>query len=136
MLNERQLAVLHALIDRLVPPDDFPGGWEAGVGDYLLHQLAGDLRPILSVYQAGLDALAAEARASGAPGLPEMPAEQQDALLSRVERGAVAAEWPIDPAAFFAAAAAHAAEGFYSDPGNHGNRGEVAWRMVGYEVRG
>ena len=44
MLNERQLAILQALIDRLVPPDDFPGGWEAGAGDYLLHQLASDVR--------------------------------------------------------------------------------------------
>ncbi len=135
-LSERQLATLRALIDRLIPPDDVPGGWEAGAGEYLLRQLAGDLRPILSVYQAGLDALDAEARASGAAGFAELPPARQDELLGAVERGAVAAEWPIDPAAFFSAAVAHAAEGFYADPANGGNRGALAWRMVGFEVRG
>lgn len=136
LLSDRQLANLRALIDRLIPPDEFAGGWEAGAGDYLLRQLAGDLRPILSVYQAGLDALDAEARAAGAAGFAELPPERQDQLLGAVERGAVAAEWPIDPAEFFRSAVAHAAEGFYSDPANGGNRDMVAWRMIGFEVRG
>lgn len=136
LLSERQLATLRALFDRLIPPDDFPGGWDAGAGDYLLRLLAGDLRPIVSVYQAGLDALDAEARAAGADGFAELLPERQDDLLRAVERGAVAAEWPIDPAEFFRTSVAHAAEGFYSDPPNGGNRDMVAWRMIGFEVRG
>ena len=44
--------------------------------------------------------------------------------------------WSVDPAAFFRAAVAHAGEGYYGDPGNGGNHNAVAWRMVGFEVRG
>ncbi len=55
--------------------------------------------------------------------------------MSRVEAGAVATPWPVDPAAFFRNAVAHAAEGYYGDPANGGNRDGVAWRMIGFEVR-
>ena len=31
IFTPRQQATLRALVDRIIPPDDFPGGWEAGV---------------------------------------------------------------------------------------------------------
>ena len=136
MFNERQLATLQALVDRIIPPDDFPSGWQAGVGDYLAGQFERDLRPQLERYRAGLDALDAEARAAAGVGFAELDAAGQDALLGRVEAGQVQADWPIDPAGFFHDAIEHAMEGFYSDPGNGGNRDGVAWRMIGFEVRG
>jgi hypothetical protein len=130
-----QLATLRAMANRIIPADAFPAGWEGGVEGYLRRQLAGDLRHLVGTYRDGLDALDAEARAAGGPFIALAPAEQ-DQLLARVEQGAVAAPWPVDPAAFFRMAVAHAAEGYYSDPGNGGNRNHVAWRMIGFEVRG
>jgi hypothetical protein len=135
MFTERQLAILRAMVDRIIPPDDFPGGWQAGVGDYLAGQLERDLRSQLDRYRAGLDALDAEARATAGAGFAEIDEARQDALLRQVEAGQVAAAWPIDPAAFFHDAVEHAMEGFYGDPGNAGNRGGVSWRMIGFEVR-
>jgi len=135
MLTEQQLATLRALIDRIIPADDFPSGWQAGVGDYLAGQFKRDLRPQLDRYRVGLDALDAEAQAGSGLRFAELDATDQDALLRRVEAGTVATAWPIDPAAFFQAAVEHSMEGFYSDPGNGGNRDGVAWRMIGFEVR-
>src|SRR4051794_36722141 len=99
MLTELQLATLHALVDRIIPADDFPSGWQAGVGDYLARQFAGDLRPQLERYRTGLDALGAEALANTGARFAELDAVAQDALLQRVEAGTVATAWPIDPAA-------------------------------------
>ena len=135
MLTEPQLATLRALVDRIIPADDFPSGWQAGVGDYLAGQFERDLRPQLDRYRAGLDALDAEAQAGSGRRFAELNAEEQDALLRRVEAGAVATAWPIDAAAFFRDAVDHAMEGFYSDPSNGGNRDGIAWRMIGFEVR-
>jgi hypothetical protein len=56
MFTGRQLATLGALVDRIIPPDDFPSGWEAGVGAYLERQLSRDLQPWIETYRAGLDA--------------------------------------------------------------------------------
>jgi hypothetical protein len=136
MLTQPQQITLHALVDRIIPADDFPSGWQAGVGDYLAGQFERDLRPQLDRYRAGLDALEAEAQAGAGAPFAELDAADQDALLQRIEAGAVAMAWPIDPAAFFQMAVEHAMEGFYSDPGNGGNRDAVAWRMIGFEVRG
>lgn len=131
-----QWATLRALVDRIIPVDDFPGGWEAGVGDYLDRQFSGDLLPLVDLYRAGLDALDGEASATAGVNFGELAPAAQDALLRRVEAGDVAADWPVDPTAFFRTAVEHAAEGFYGDPGNGGNRDEVSWRMIGFEVTG
>jgi len=136
MLTEQQLATLRALVDRIIPADDFPSGWQAGVGDYLIGQFKRDLRPQLDRYRAGLDALDAEALAGSGARFDQLDAEYQDALLLRIEAGAVTTPWPINPATFFQAAVEHSMEGFYSDPGNGGNYDSISWRMIGFGVRG
>ena len=34
-LSEKQQETLRTLLDRIIPPDDYPGAWQSGVGDYL-----------------------------------------------------------------------------------------------------
>jgi hypothetical protein len=136
MLTEQQLATLRALVDRIIPADDFPSGWQAGVGNYLAGQFDRDLRPQLDRYRAGLDALDAEAQAHTGARFAQLDAEHQDALLQRIEASTVTMAWPINPAAFFQMAVEHSMEGFYSDPGNGGNHDGISWRMIGFEVRG
>ena len=132
MLSPGHLSTLRHLMDRIIPPDQDPGAWDAGAGDYLLRQLERELRPKLDTYRQGLEALEAEAQASaGAPFSTLAPAAQ-DALLQRVESGDVKHAWPVDPAQFFGLAVQHTIEGYYSDPGNGGNRGAASWRMVGF----
>ena len=123
---------LRAALDRIIPSDDFPGAWDAGVGDYIARQLAGDLRDLTPTLAAGLNALDMEARLRDDAPFALLPTARQDALLEWIERGAVMARWPVPPAAFFAQLVRLAAEGYYGDPGNGGNRDEVSWRMVGY----
>lgn len=136
MLTETQHQTLAAVMDRLVPPDEFPGAWEAGAGEYLLRQFTGDLQGDVPVYRLGLDALDAEARAARGGSFVQLDIEAQDALLARVEAGNVTTDWPEPPARFFALVVRHTMEGFYADPGNGGNKNGVAWEMVGFEVRG
>ena len=136
MFDEEQLRTLHAAIDRIIPEDDYPGGVEAGVADYLLRQLGTDLAQLAADYPRFLDALNAEAQVTHNQDFHALADAQQDNLLTRVEQGEVRTDWPLDAAAFFAQFVEHCAEGFYSDPGNGGNRDGVSWRMIGYEVSG
>lgn len=135
MLTPPHWNTLRALMDRLIPPDDFPGAWEAGVGDYLARQFERDLRPQLEMYRLGLEALEAEAQASAGIGFAALDIPAQDAVLRRIETGQVTAPWPVDPAGFFRLVTEHVMEGYYSDPGNGGNRDSIAWRMIGFEAR-
>jgi len=135
MLTPLHWNTLRALMNRIIPQDDFPDAWEAGVGDYLAHQFELDLRPQLEIYRLGLEALEAEAQASAGTGFARLDASAQDAILGRIETGQVILSWPVDPSGFFRAVTEHVMEGYYSDPGNGGNRDSMAWRMIGFETR-
>ena len=136
MLDTSQLRCFEALLDTIIPPDDYPGAVDAGVGDYLLRQFAGDLAELLPTYQRWLSDLDAEARAGWGKSFAELNMAESTSLLERVETGEVATEWSLEPAPFFRQIVEHCAEGYYSDPDNGGNRDGIGWRMIGYEVRG
>ena len=136
LFTDTQTKTLQAALDRIIPPDDYPGAWEAGVGDYLFRQLdGGDLSHLLPAYRDGLNALDVEAAAQSGSAFAALDAAQQDTLLHSLETGEAQAEWPLSPQDFLRMLAHHAAEGYYSDPGNGGNRDQVAWKMVGFEIR-
>jgi hypothetical protein len=40
--TELQQQTLRAAVDRLISPDDYPGAWNAGIGDYLAGQFEGE----------------------------------------------------------------------------------------------
>jgi hypothetical protein len=132
MLSSAQQTTLRALMDRIIPPDEDLGAWEAGVGDYLAGQFERDLRDYEATYRAGLDALEAESVARAQGSFAALPEAEQDALLRRVEAGDVVHNWPVDPANFFQSVVQHVVEGYYSNPANGGNRDERAWRMIGF----
>jgi hypothetical protein len=133
--TESQLATLRALVDCIIPADDYPSGWDAGVGEYLARQFERDLRSHVEFYRAGLNALETEAEASTGASFVSLNSDAQDALLRRIEVGDTTTRWPIDPVTFFRDAVNHTIEGFYSDPANGGNRNAVAWHMIGFQVR-
>ena len=132
MFDDDDLATLRALVDRIVPADDYPGALEAGVLEYIVHQLSGAWQAHAQAYRIGLRALNAESIALAGCRFEALSPVAQDALLRDIERNRVVTNWPIDAAAFFAAACAHTAAGFYGDPAEGGNLGAVSWRMVGF----
>jgi hypothetical protein len=136
MFDEHQLITLKAVVDTIIPLDDYPAGWEAGVGDYLLQQFTRDLQPIVSDYQQWLSALNEEACAVYGKVFAEISPYAQTALLEKIELGQTQVQWNMDAAAFFQLIIAHCAEGFYANPENGGNKDGIAWQMIGFEVRG
>ncbi|MGI5289698.1 gluconate 2-dehydrogenase subunit 3 family protein [Nonomuraea polychroma] len=128
-MTPEQAATLSAVVDTIVPADEYPSGTEAGVLDYLAGRF--DLR---ASYAAGLDAVEAEARERYGAHFPVLPYERREALLRDVEAGGTRTPWPFDATVFVSTVVGHVMEGFYGDPGNGGNRDAVSWRMIGFEV--
>ena len=133
LLSASQAGTLRAAIDRIIPADDAPGGWEAGVGDYFARLWVREPQFLVPARQ-GLNALDAEARATAGNAFASLAPATQDALLARVEAGDVQTDWPQPAADFFRRLVSQAMEGFYADPGNGGNKDGVAWRMIGFRV--
>ena len=128
--DERELRCLRALLDTVIPPDDYPGAWDAGVGDYITRQLQGDLAHLANGYRAFLRHLDSETKARRNCDFCDLSLDARTDMLGAVEAGEAGF------AAFFAQIVDHCGEGYYSDPGNGGNRDRIAWQMVGFEVRG
>ncbi len=126
---------LRAVVDCLIPADDFPGAYEAGVCDYIERLLQTDLAADAELFSAGLEAIEAEAVARFDQRFPELTVSEQNEMLAAIEAGAVKTSWPIPPSRFFAMLVNTTAEGFYSEPQQGGNRGAVSWLMTGFEER-
>lgn len=126
---------LRALLDRLIPSDDFPGAIAAGVEDYLRGSLTGRDPSELNRLAEGLRHLDREsALRHRAARFAELTPTDQDALLREIESGKTRHAWPQEcsAATFFARMVELAHEGFYADPANGGNRDGISWRMIGY----
>ncbi|HEY8409976.1 MAG TPA: gluconate 2-dehydrogenase subunit 3 family protein [Pyrinomonadaceae bacterium] len=124
---------LRAVVDCLIPPDDFPGAYEAGVCNYLDQLLQTDLAEHAEVFRSGIDQIEAEAQARFNRRFPELRQEQKILTLAAIEAGAVATSWPVDPRRFFEMLVNTTAEGYYSDPQQGGNRDRISWVMTGFE---
>ena len=125
---------LRAVVDRIIPSDEFPSGWESGVGNYLSRQFHGDLQTQLNDYQQGLAAIEEEAMNLHNAPFSSLSNEQMDTILTSIEQGIVTTEWSVHPKQFFQMMVNHCAEGFYSNPENGGNRDSISWKMIGFEV--
>lgn len=76
MLTETQRATLAAFADTVIPPDDTPGGAEAGAVAFVEDLLSRELAPRAAEYTAFLDRLAETGM--------EFPAELQGTPLFRL----------------------------------------------------
>jgi len=79
---------LRAVVNCLIPADDFPGAYDAGVCDYLKRLFQTDLAEHAEFFRAGIDAIEAEALARF-----EKPANlslsEQISTLAAIELGKV-----------------------------------------------
>jgi gluconate 2-dehydrogenase gamma chain len=124
---------IRAVVDCLIPPDDFPGAYEAGVCNYLERLLQTDLAEHADFFRAGIDAINTEALAQYNARFEALTPDQQIAILAGIDSGAVKTSWPVAPSRFFEMLVNTTAEGYYSDPQQGGNRGCASWVMTGFE---
>lgn len=124
---------LRAIVDCLIPPDDFPGGYDAGVCDYVKRLLQTDLAEQAEFFRAGIEAIETEALARCDRPFARLSPAEQNSLLAAIESGDVKTFWPIPPSRFFEMLVCTTAEGYYSEPQQGGNRGAVSWQMTGFE---
>ena len=124
---------IRAVVDCLIPPDDFPGAYEAGVCNYLERLLQTDLAEHAAFFRAGIDAIDTEALAQYNARFEALTPDQQIAILAGIDSGAVKTSWPVAPSRFFEMLVNTTAEGYYSDPQQGGNRGCASWVMTGFE---
>ena len=132
-LNPYEARTAAAIFERLFPADEHgPGAVEIGVVTYLDRALAGAYRDKAETYRVGLATLDQVARQRHATPFAGCAAEQQDALLEELERGALPGFRVPSQRAFFDMLRAHLQEGLFADPAYGGNRDKAGWRFLGH----
>src|SRR6185437_14143440 len=104
---------LRAVVDCLIPPDDFPGAYDAGVCDYIEQLLQTDLAEHAEFFRAGIGAIDSEALARYNAPFAVLTRDQQMSTLEGIESGAVKTLWPVSPERFFEMLVNITAEGYY-----------------------
>jgi gluconate 2-dehydrogenase gamma chain len=152
--NREEAQFIEAAVARLIPTDDYPGGVEACVSNYLDKQLGGawgagerlyrsgpwlPTRPGLGyqlpltpgeLFHTAIKAINAELAKSGRP-FWEMSPEQQDEYLRQLENGKIDLN-DISSDIFFSQLWGMTVEGFFSDPVYGGNKDMLGWKMIGF----
>ena len=118
---------LQAAVNRIIPADDYPNAWDAGVGDYIDRMLSGDLNRFQQTFLDGLAVLEAKAISQFGKAFAAITLSQQDQILHDVE---------TTSAEFFRLLLELTAEGYYCDPSGGGNRGMISWKMIGFDPKG
>lgn len=123
---------VEAIVDRLIPSDaNGPGAAEARVARYIDRALGGELASLRATYSAGLAAVDAYAQGRFGGALADLPAAQQDAVLTAMEQN-VATGFPGGSRAFFDLVREHCLQGMFGDPVHGGNEDFVGWDLVGF----
>jgi gluconate 2-dehydrogenase gamma chain len=153
-----EATTVDAIVDRLIPTDDLgAGAKDAGVTVFIDRQLTGpygghdslymqgpfSATPLPSQglqspltprqqYRLGLAALTSYCNTTfSGRGFAQLSADEQDALLSGMEKGQV--KMPdFDSKMLFAAIYTNTIEGYFADPVYGGNRDMAGWKLVGF----
>ena len=174
--DAHQRATIEAAMARIIPTDDKPGAKEAGTIQFLdrylsgidfiyakpdgngFEKLEGDrakgwrqrIEILRRKYVEGIKELDQQASSRFGAEFISLTAEQQDRILTEVER-AVAPDpdvpegqaASVEPALqqtsaeidldFFPLLTLHTRQGFYSDPIYGGNQDRAGWKVIGFE---
>jgi gluconate 2-dehydrogenase gamma chain len=124
VLSAEQAAEIEAVAGRIIPSDGTPGAREAGVIYFIDRALGTFAASQREDYAKGLQVLQAKTREMfpNAPRFSQATPDQQDAVLTALEGQ------PI-----FEAIREHTIVGFLADPARGGNRGEVGWKLLGFD---
>ena len=137
MLYPSVSTTLIAVIDRIIPADDYPSASQAGVENYIQRMLATDLKSWAMIFYSCITSISQEAIARFGNSFEQLSVVQQDHILEMLDAGdrpfaERTVAWAMEPADFFRSLVRLVSEGYYSDPGNGGNRGEISWKMIGF----
>jgi gluconate 2-dehydrogenase gamma chain len=132
ILTYEEAKILDALADQIIPPDEFAGGRDAGVTNFIDRQLAGFYSDQTEMYRTCLKALDATSMETFGKGFAELEFNTQFEYLTDIESGKYnSADWNgFIPSAFFNTLRNHCLQGYYGSPRHGGNKDHVSYRMM------
>lgn len=130
-LSDLRRSILHAAIDRLMPPGIGPGALDAGVEGYIKELFENRFSvKARKRFEEGLDKLQSLARTHHGKNLSNCSSAEQDQVLSQAQQDS-----DLELRRFLKILITLTIEGFFSDPVHGGNRDQVGWQFIDYKPR-
>jgi gluconate 2-dehydrogenase gamma chain len=131
-LTLQEAAIIDALADQIIPPDEFAGGKEAGVTRFIDKQLDGfysGFKPMYKTCIAALNTLSVDLYGKE---FIELEFESQFQYLTDIESGKYNdKDWgEYSGSGFFGTFRSHCMQGYYGSPRHGGNRNYVSYKML------
>ncbi len=132
ILTPWEAEIVDALADQIIPPDEYAGGREAGVTNYIDKQLSGFFNEQAPMYKACLKALDETCKEVYGKEFTALDFDTQTEYLEDIQGGKYnSADWyGYTASSFFGTLRGHCMQGFYGSPRHGGNKNFVSYRMM------
>lgn len=130
-----EASLLDAIADQIIPPDEWPGGKDSGVTNFLDKQLIGPYKRFRETYRRGLKAIQETCFSENRKKFEELPWDEQTKFLEKMEAGKMnESAWKDGfDAEFFGLLRDHSLQSYYGSPIHGGNRDKLSYKMIGLD---
>jgi gluconate 2-dehydrogenase gamma chain len=133
--TDEEAKIMDALADLIIPPDDWPGGRDSGVTNFIDKQLTGPYARFQTTYRNGLAAIRKTCLEFFHKNFDELALDVQNAFLERMEAGNMdGPDWSGGfDSKFFALFRDHSMQAYYGSPRHGGNKNNQSYKMLGLD---
>ena len=131
-LTESESVLLDALVEQIIPTDEWPGGRDAGITNFIDKQLVGPYTRFQETYRKGLLAIKETCQTKFQKRFEDLPWDDQTQFLKTMESGKMEGKnWEKGfDKLFFGLLRNHSMQGFYGSPRHGGNKNNVSYKML------
>ncbi|MGA9407945.1 MAG: gluconate 2-dehydrogenase subunit 3 family protein [Bacteroidota bacterium] len=135
VLSDDEESLLNAIVEQIIPTDEWSGGRDAGVVNFIRKQLEGPYRRFQGDYRKGLAAITRNCLEKYNEKFEALPWEQQTSFLTDMESGRLNdGPWKNGfGVKFFELLRSHSLQGYYGSPRHGGNKNFVSYKMIGLD---
>jgi gluconate 2-dehydrogenase gamma chain len=134
--SRNEIKLMEAIAEQIIPTDDWPGGRDAGVVNFIDVQLVGPYRRFQQDYRKGLANLENICDNKFHCKFEKLSWDLQTAVLQDMESGRLEGEfWKKKSSTYyFEMLRSHCLQGYYGSPRHGGNKNFVSYKMIGLDV--
>ena len=133
--SENEIKLMEAIAEQIIPTDEWPGGRNAGVVNFLDEQLVGPYRRFQQDYRKGFEALEKTCENKFHSKFEKLSWDSQTAVLQDMEASRLNGEaWKNGFSKYyFELLRSHCMQGFYGSPRHGGNKDYISYKMIGID---
>jgi len=131
-LTEQESLLLDALVEQIIPTDEWPGASNAGVTNFIDLQLIGPYTRFQETYRKGLYAIQETCNTKFQKRFEELPWKEQTQFMESMSIGKMEGknwenglDWQL-----FSLIHDHSMQGYYGSPRHGGNKNNVSYKML------